>query len=118
MELDKKGVTGVELPNNHSVQYLENGKVIWQRDRWTNKRFAHDGTLLRIKAALLEALDQIDGQLTLHSDPKDYHFHESNKEIKAQVIDIVLEDINKRGAIFRALLQQIKSAMSRFGKQL
>jgi hypothetical protein len=69
----QKDARGGSLPDDYSVQYIEGGKVIWERGResgiptgQTNTRFAHDGTLVKIKAALQEAMEQVDGQIALH----------------------------------------------------
>ncbi|MHB9074617.1 MAG: hypothetical protein ACYC6G_13960 [Desulfobaccales bacterium] len=54
--------------------------------------------------------DQDKGQLNTKTKTED--------DLEARVIATVLEDIKKRGPIFRTFLQQMKLEMSRFGQQL
>ena len=58
------------LPLNFHVQYLEGGQVIWLRGREKGvpvgqscTTYAQDGTLQKVKAALQEALIEVEGQL-------------------------------------------------------
>lgn len=69
---------GTSLPDDYSVHYLEGGEVIWERGRkkgsltgMSNPVYAHDGTLTRIRAALLEALEQVESWDALHSNHLD-----------------------------------------------
>ncbi len=60
----------ISLTQDCKIQYLEGGQVLWERGQengqpqgLSNARYPHDGTLQRIRAALLEALMQIEGEL-------------------------------------------------------
>jgi hypothetical protein len=67
--------TETEIGSNFSVQYTEGNEVIWARGRKdgipmgrTSTKFVHDGTLVKIRLALVDALSELDAQIQLSLD--------------------------------------------------
>ena len=58
-----------------AIQYVEEGQIIWMRGKKegilcgiTSTEFAHDGTLKKIRSALVNALAELDAQISLSLD--------------------------------------------------
>lgn len=75
MELTRNIECMVELPLDFSVSYLESGNLLWTRGQekgvpcgTTCKKYAHNGTLQKVRLALLDALAEVDAETSLWSD--------------------------------------------------
>lgn len=80
MKEEKNQMTPMEtdIGSNFLVQYTEGNEVIWARGRKdgvsigrTSMKFAHDGTLSKIRLALVDALSELDAQIQLSLDHSD-----------------------------------------------